>query len=364
MFCTFCGAHQGTIGDLASRKSRTSHYAAHPGEHVAHPSFFTTLFPHLGHGKLHDFRIAFVFGAIVVGILVVAGFVTAAIIASAFLVPALYVLYIYEAQVYRDAPASVVGLTFGGGIVLGLLVTLVVRALTSGLPAARAVTLGGVEINYSSLAALAILVPLVQEAVKVLPALALKNRLAFAETADGLVFGVASGLGFALAETLVNFGPVLTSTDARTDPSGWIFTMVSLAVLLPIMQGSTTGVIAVSIWRMGKGGLLVLAGPLAALLAHAALVGGTQLIQAWGQSQLVWLAWQTLIVGALLIYIRYLLHHALLDEASHLGMVETRCPNCHRHVYAAGFCPSCGKALTVGSGGAVSAAPATVVEGA
>ena len=47
-----------------------------------------------------------------------------------------------------------------------------------------------------------------------------------------------------------------------------------------------------------------------------------------------------------LIYVRYLLHHALLEEAAHMGFAETVCPNCHMHIVASGFCPNCGMALT------------------
>lgn len=53
VFCTRCGAHQGTTAELGDAKTREHRYAAHPGEHVAQPSMFTTLFPHLGHHKIH-----------------------------------------------------------------------------------------------------------------------------------------------------------------------------------------------------------------------------------------------------------------------------------------------------------------------
>ena len=63
-------------------------------------------------------------------------------------------------------------------------------------------------------------------------------------------------------------------------------------------------------------------------------------------SPLVILVWQAVVVGAVLVYIRYLLHHALLEEAAHMGFAETVCSNCHMHIVASGFCPNCGMALT------------------
>ncbi|MGZ8747209.1 MAG: hypothetical protein ACXWZ2_09335, partial [Mycobacterium sp.] len=73
---------------------------------------------------------------------------------------------------------------------------------------------------------------------------------------------------------------------------------------------------------------------------------GSQLILAGGYGQPLVLVWQALVVGGLLIYVRYLLHAALMDEASNFGLAETICPSCHQRVLAMGFCPSCGMALT------------------
>ena len=110
-FCTRCGAHQGTTAESGDAKTREHRYAAHPGEHVAQPSVITTLFPHLGHHKIHEFRWAFIAGLAGILVLYLAGLITAAILVSAFLVPVLYLIYLYEAQVYRDEPATVLGFT-------------------------------------------------------------------------------------------------------------------------------------------------------------------------------------------------------------------------------------------------------------
>ena len=125
VFCTRCGAHQGTTQEVGDAKSRMHRYAAHPSEHVAQPSIFTTIFPHLGHNKIHEFRWAFAVGLAGILLLYIAGLITAAILVAAFLVPVLYLIYLYEAQVYRDEPALVLGFTLGGGIVVGIVVTVV-----------------------------------------------------------------------------------------------------------------------------------------------------------------------------------------------------------------------------------------------
>jgi len=124
VFCTRCGAHQGTTEEFGNAKLREHRYAAHPGEHVAQPSVFTTLFPHLGHHKIHEFRWAFIVGFAGVLVLYLAGLITAAILVAAFLVPVLYLIYLYEAQVYRDESATILGFTIGAGIVIGIVATL------------------------------------------------------------------------------------------------------------------------------------------------------------------------------------------------------------------------------------------------
>jgi len=347
VFCTRCGAHQGTTQEVGDPKRRMHRYAAHPAEHVLQPSVFTTLFPHLGHNKIHEFRWAFAVGLAGILVLYLAGLITAAILVAVFLVPVLYLIYLYEAQVYRDEPAVVLGFTIGGGILVGIVVTVVERIvynpfLDVGNP------LRSAGIGVGGLLFLGLVVPIVQEVVKPLPALFLPNRGDFPETVDGLVFGIASGLGFGLAESLIGFSSVLTGLPALVAPANWIYDLATLAVFQPLLQGSATGMVVATVWRYRRGRLSrrEIGGVAMAVIAHIAFAAGTQLLKDAAVSQLLVLIWQAVVVGALLVYIRYLLHHALLEEAAHMGFAETMCPNCHMHIVASGFCPNCGVALT------------------
>ena len=353
VFCTRCGAHQGKAVEVGNARTRTHRYAAHPGEHVVQPSVFTTLFPHLGQGKIHEFRWAFAVGLGGILVLYVTGLIAAAILVATFLVPVLYLIYLYEAQVYRDEPAVVLGFTIGGGAVVGLVLTLIERAAYSpyvgiGNP------LRGAGTTLGTLLFLGVLVPVLQEALKPLPAIFLPNRADFPETVDGLVFGIAAGLGFSVAESLVTFSGVLTSLPVPLTPGNWIYDLATIAVLQPLLQGSATGIVVAAIWRYRRGRLarLEVGGIVAAVAGHVAFALGTQLMKDALFSPLFVLVWQAVVVGGLLVYVRYLLHHALLEEAAHMGFAETVCPNCHMHIVASGFCPNCGMALT--------AAPAAV----
>jgi hypothetical protein len=347
VFCTRCGAHQGTTGELAKAKTRSHRYAAHPAEHVVQPSVFTTIFPHLGHQKVHEFRWAFVVGLAGIAVLYVAGLIAAAILVAIFLVPVLYLIYLYEAQVYRDEPATVLGFTIGGGAVVGLVLSLIVRALDNPYPSFGN-PLHPTSINIGLLLFLGVLVPVVQEAVKPLPALFLPKRSEFPETVDGLVFGIAAGLGFSVAESLVAFSGALTGLPAHLAPGNWIYDLVTLAIFQPLVQGSATGMVVAAVWRYRRGrlGQRELGGVAMAVIAHVAFTLGTRTLSDAGVAQPFVLIWQAAIVGAMLIYVRYLLHHALLEEAAHMGFAETVCPNCHMHIVASGFCPNCGVALT------------------
>lgn len=348
VFCTRCGAHQGTTAELGGAKIREQQYAAHPGEHVAQPSVFTTIFPHLGQHKIHEFRWAFIVGLAALLILYVAGLITAAILVAAFLVPVLYLIYLYEAQVYRDEPATVLGFTIGGGIVAGIVVTVVERLVYHpfqdvGNPLRNA------GVNVGGLLLIGLVFPILQEALKPLPAIFLPNRAGFPETVDGLVFGIAAGLGFSLAETLIGFSSALTSLPVHVAPGNWIYDLTTIAVLQPLLQGSATGMVVATVWRYRRGGALTgreVGGVAMAVIAHVAFAAGTQVLKDVAVSALFVLVWQAVVVGALLIYVRYMLHYALLQEAAHMGYAETVCPNCHMHIVASGFCPNCGMALT------------------
>jgi hypothetical protein len=346
-FCTRCGAHQGTTQESGNARTREHRYAAHPGEHVAQPSVITTLFPHLGHHKIHEFRWAFIAGLGGILVLYIAGLISAAILVAAFLVPVLYLIYLYEAQVYRDEPALVLGFTIGGGIVAGIVFTVFARIVYnpfqySSNPFANA----GVSIG--TLLIIGVVFPVLQEVLKPVPSFLLPKRADFPETIDGLVFGIASGLGFSLAEALITFSDVVTSMPAHVAPGNWIYDLATLAVFLPLLQGSTTGMIVATIWRWRRGrlGQREIGAVAMAVLAHIAFSAGTEVMKQTSVNGLFILIWQAAIVGAVLIYIRYLLHHALLEEAAHMGFAETVCPSCHMHIVASGFCPNCGMALT------------------
>ncbi len=342
VFCTNCGAHQGVGGEGPS-KGRSSHFAAHPGEHVFQPAFFTTLFPHLGHRKVHEFRWVFLGGVLGVFALFFAGLITAALCVSVLLLPILYLMYLYEAQVYREEPLPVLAALVFASVGIGVGVTIATDHLISNSAKLSFAVTGG------SLVVVAVVIPLIQEAAKPLAALALRSRPVFRlETMDGLVFGVAAGLGFGVGESFVRFSKILIDLPVRTTPGDWIYPLLTTAVLLPLLQGTATGLVCAAIWRFTRGSAdtLAVVAIAVALGGHIAFSLVSQVFINHGWSQLIVLAWQLLVVVVLLLVLRALLHWALLEEGGEMGSAARYCAHCHTAVTAEGFCPTCGGALS------------------
>lgn len=338
VFCTNCGAHQELADHGISAEERPQHFAAHPGEHVSQPSVFTTLFPHLGHRKINEFRWALLLGFTLVVVLVATGLITAAVVVSILLVPTLYVVYLYEGQVYRTEPALVLVTTLGGGIVLGVAVTIISERVIGG-------SLGSTGVPILSYG---VILPVIQLVVMPIPALLLRVLPQFRDTIDGLVFGVTAGIGFALAEGVVSYWGVFSYPPTQSNSSVWIYPITSLALLVPVLHGSTAGAITATLWRStrtGSGRWVSLFGIPIVLVAVIAFYAGGQILGNHGVDQLIVLLYQGALILLVILYIRHLVHHSLMEEGQDLALRPIVCPHCHHHVIAAGFCPSCGIAL-------------------
>lgn len=336
-FCTWCG-FAATPGARARRPA----FAAAPNEPIVAPSVLTTLFPHLADHEVNEFRWAFAAGMLVLFGLYAAGLITAALVVAGILVPVLYTMYIYEARVYRDAPVPITLATLGGGFVVGVVATLALDAVV-GATTRQGAELGSLDLTGVILAA--IVLPIVKEIVKPVPALLLRNREGFGQSIDGLVFGIAAGLGFAAAETLLHFSAVITGLPAQSERGSWFIPLVTVGILTPLLHGSATGLITTALWRQGRAPRLGLTAVATAIGGHVAFVLGARVVEVAQLAPLAAPAWQGLVVGGLLIAVRKTLDHALREEAAEMGLTETTCGNCGARITAAGFCTACGVAL-------------------
>lgn len=342
-FCGHCGAH------LASGStSRRQAFAAVPSERVAHLSVITTLFPHLPHRGGRPFRVALVVGGAAVLLLAVFHLFAPATITAVLVVPVLYLMYLYEVEVYEDEPWLVIGATMVTGAVLGFAFTAVAGAALSSLD------ITGDTQTAFILAGLTI--PVVSQALMLAgPLFLYRFRSRFREPLDGLTFGAASALGFTLASSLTLFWPLLTGPLVGSgQPLDWAVRLTRAGLLWSLVNASTTALVTAAIWLNRYDRRRANREWQSGILAAIVVAFGAQIVLGVVAFAVQDLAIESVILGlatlALLLYVRLVIHQALLVEgAEHEIGPDSPCPECHRVVPLMAFCPNCGAARAAAS---------------
>jgi RsiW-degrading membrane proteinase PrsW (M82 family) len=271
-----------------------------------------------------------------------------AAILAALVVPLLYVAYIYHADVHEGEPLVVVGATVVSGGLFGVAAAGLTRAYLGRLamPQLVATAQGVPDLGFVLL--LGVTVPLVSELLKLAGPLVLRRWPRFRnEVMDGAVFGVAAGVGFAAGSTLVNYWPVIRGgyVPPGTGLADWTATLVGLAVLRPLVLGSTSGLIGAGIWAASlRRGEVVL--PMIVGFGSAVVYSLGELLLL-SRGTLVVLALHGLLLALLLTTLRRTIHLALLLDARALGLDGDTlvCQHCHQPTEARIFCTHCGTAL-------------------
>jgi len=342
-FCGNCGAH------LTSGSTRRSHaYAAMPTQRVAQVAIVSTLFPHLAHRQSGPFRIALAAGGALVVMLAALHLFAPATVAAVFLLPVLYLMYLYEVEVYEDEPWLVVGATMVLGALLGLAFADLAGASLSQLLLT--------EDRESAFVLSAIAIPVVAQLLMLAgPAFLYAFRARFREPLDGVTFGAASGLGFSLASSLTAFWPLIAGPlIANGSPIDWAVRLTRAGLLIALINACTTALIAAALWlhrydtRPGSRPFSTsLLGALTVALGAQIAVGVIGTVVGDLAVGFILLA---VIAGGLLLYIRVVIHDALLVEGAELGIgPDAPCPECHRLVPTMRFCPACGAARAAAS---------------
>jgi RsiW-degrading membrane proteinase PrsW (M82 family) len=345
--CPHCGARVPVgafCGDCGASLTEHAHggrlhaYAASPGEHVGRPALISTLFPHLGHRHANVFREAFGVGLLIVILLAALRLYTSALIAASLLLPLLYLLYLYEVEVYEHEPLRVLAATFVVSAAFGTGYTLV-SAHFSGV--ALSGTVRGPLIT-------GLVQPAIAQLLMLAGPLLLLARAHFDETLDGLTFGVTSALGFTLASVLTGYWHTFTMPlqGAGSVSPNAVLAILRAGVLVAIVNACTTATITAMLWRArrsrerhvgavrGVKGAIIVAFATQLVLGIAGYYVGSLLglVLLWAFAAVV-----------LLVWVRVLVHYALIDESLDFGVGELGpCPECHRMVPAMNFCPSCG----------------------
>jgi RsiW-degrading membrane proteinase PrsW (M82 family) len=335
-FCGHCGAHLTTASS-----ARRHAFAAVPSESVAHLSIVTTLFPHLAHRRGGAFRWALLGGSAAIVLLAALQLFAPATAVATFLLPGLYLLYLYEVEVYENEPWLVVGATMFAGAILGYAFTAYVGGAVADL------NLTGDSSNAFLLAGVAI--PIIAQALMLAGPLSLYwLRSGFREPLDGLTFGAASALGFTLATSLTTFWPLIAGPLFGSGQAlDWALLLLQAGILISLINASTTGLIAASIWLHRYDLQRSRRAWYASILATLVVAVGVQIIVGAASFVTDNLITQVVIraiaaVG-LLLYLRVVLHEALMAEgAVHEIGPDAPCPECGRVVPTMLFCPHCG----------------------
>jgi len=270
-----------------------------------------------------------------------------ATVAATLLLPVLYLLYLYEVEVYEDEPWLVIGATMVAGAVLGY-------AFTSF--SGRAVSLlnlTGDRENAFVLAGVAI--PIVAQVLMLAgPLFLYVFRGRFREPLDGLTFGAASALGFTLTSSLTRFWPAITgSLFAGGDPIDWSLRLLQVGILVSLINASTTALVTSAVWMHRYDRRRISRPWASSILATLIVVFGAQVVVGMLTfalpSLVTEVAIRFLAALALLLYVRLVIHQALLVEGvEHEIGPDSQCPECHRIVPTMAFWPACGAARAAG----------------
>ena len=335
-FCGNCGA---SLTEERGR-SRLHSYAASPGEHVARPALISTLFPHLPHRHAHLFREAFGAGLLIVILLAALQLYSSALIAASLLLPILYMLYLYEVEVYAQEPTAVLAATFLIGAVLG-----VAYALLSGH-----FINGSISGTQQGPFVSGLVLPIILQVLMLAGPVLLLWRSHFDEALDGLTFGVSSALGFTVAAVITGYWHTFTGPlqGAGAISTASILQLLRAGILVAVVNACTTGMITTVLWLETRGHSRRRHVSTWRGLDATLIVGfGAQIILGFASYYIGNLVGQVLLwalaAALLLVWLRVLLHHALLEEGADLFIGEaSACQECHRLVPAMNFCPACG----------------------
>jgi RsiW-degrading membrane proteinase PrsW (M82 family) len=157
-------------------------------------------------------------------------FIPLVIIVGAFVVPVAFVSYIFEREPGRDIPGGLVAFCFLWGGALGVTVAATLEFATlRSLGAAQMFGVG-----------------LIEESAKLIFPVGIYLYGRYCSEADGVIFGVAAGMGFAALET-IGYGFAAARGADGIGPVD--ATLIVRGLLSPAGHGAWTGLVCAVLWR-------------------------------------------------------------------------------------------------------------------
>ncbi|HEU4947491.1 MAG TPA: PrsW family glutamic-type intramembrane protease [Kribbella sp.] len=358
-FCHHCG-NDLQAGDAERKKA----YAAKPDEPVASFRLVSTIMPQGAGRQPYTYKVALGIALALTVLTAGLGALPVAIMIAAFAVPIVYILYLYDVNLWEDEPVPVVAAAF--------VVTGVLAAVFTWLWSQRiglSIELTGENASGPvgrDLLILVLLVPVVSELIRQVGPLYLASRPRYDDLMDGLTFGVVSGVGFACFETLVLHWSWISGGFASPGSSTatWVSVVLLQGFVKPLIYGTATGLAVAEFSGLGEryDGFTArwVAGLLQAMLVNALFQGGVYLLSfVGGRSSAVGailgVVWGLVLLGALIILVRTVLHKGLLEAAlesaarggsNHASGELAFCSRCEMPLLPhSDFCSACGNSV-------------------
>jgi hypothetical protein len=349
----------------SSDQSRRHSFAAKPDEPVASFALISSIMPRGTAGQQpQTYRIALGIAMVVALVAAIFGALPIAVLVAAFAIPIVYIVYLYDVNMWEDEPLPVTALAFG---LTGLLAALFTVLWTHLVPLTISLTdIDGFVIGSPTVGTfliIALVVPIVGEAIREIGPLVLASRPQFDDLMDGLTFGVISGVAYACFDTLVRHWALLTGGIAQVDPGHWVSLIFLEGFVKPLIMGTATGIACAEFSGLGKGydGFTprYFGGLISAILANVAYQAGGYLFSFVGSPTLgttLQILWGLIILGALLLRVRVVLHTGLMEAALEKAARQSAggataelefCAHCEMPlVENASFCNACGTAVS------------------
>jgi hypothetical protein len=360
-FCHICGQDQRS-SDLARRKS----FAAKPDEPVASFALISSIMPRGVGQRPQTYRIALTIALVVALIAAIFGAMPIAVLVAAFAIPIVYIVYIYDVNLWEDEPIPVTGLAFALTGVLAIGFTILWTWLRGPVPYGTPTFEGSLSRapEVGPFLVVALVVPIVGEAIRQVGPVMLASRPEFDDLMDGLTFGVISGVSYACFDTIVRHWDLLTGGLQAQDPGLWVSLIFLEGFVKPLIFGTATGIACAEFSGLGRGydGFTprYLRGLAEAVLANIAYQAGTYLFAFVGSATLgviLSITWGLVILGILILRIRNVLHlglmEAALERSARAGEIGAEdelqfCAQCELPLLPhAAFCNACGTAVRV-----------------
>jgi hypothetical protein len=359
-FCHVCGQDQRSA-DFTRRRS----FAARPDEPVASFALISSIMPRGAGQRPQTYRIALTVALVVALIAAIFGAMPIAVLVAAFAVPVVYIVYIYDVNLWEDEPVLVTGLAFllTGALTIGF--TVLWTYLRGPVPYGTTTYEGSLSAapTVGTFLLVAVVVPIVGEAIRQIGPVVLAMRPEFDDLMDGLTFGVISGVSYACFDTLTRHWDLLTGGLQAQDPGLWVSLIFLEGFVKPLIIGTASGIAVAEFSGLGRGydgfTLRYFRGVGEAILANAAYQAGTYLFSFVGDATLgviLSILWGLIILAILILRVRNVLHtglmEAALERSARAGIGATGdlqfCSQCEMPLLEhAAFCNACGTAVRV-----------------